>query len=253
MSQQSITNKLVASVKQTSQVNNPYIDTEQIVCIDASNNRIGINTSKPQYSITISGNINDTNLAVKAPNLYIDNSAIINNIDTSFILCISGNITHLDVSDTIITQVISGNSGFFTSIVSNIFDIETLDLSFLTCDICANFEHLISNTISCGTISCESITLKKNIDIDQIIVNNLLITDDLSFNDGSGITLDLVNLNVSNNVTISGSLSVSGNTILNNLDVSGDTSLNNLNVDGSAIFTEISTNFLFIEEVKMMF
>ena len=69
----SITNQIVANIKKTSTNFNSYsfIDTENVVCIDTSKNRIGINQKKPEYSIDISG-ISTSN-AVRVHNLHINN------------------------------------------------------------------------------------------------------------------------------------------------------------------------------------
>ena len=51
----------------------PIIDVSNLICIDTSNNRIGINTMIPQYSITInnSSNSNNSSNAISTPNLHI--------------------------------------------------------------------------------------------------------------------------------------------------------------------------------------
>ena len=51
---QSVTNKLIANIKQSSINNtNNFINKEDVICIDSSNNRIGINTRNPLHSIAI--------------------------------------------------------------------------------------------------------------------------------------------------------------------------------------------------------
>ena len=54
--------------------NTTIIDTSNLICIDTSNNRIGINTMDPSYSITIMNHtinkINSRN-AIATPKLYI--------------------------------------------------------------------------------------------------------------------------------------------------------------------------------------
>jgi len=52
----------------------PTIDVSNLICIDTSNNRIGINTMDPKYSISIinhsTNKINSAN-AISTPKLYI--------------------------------------------------------------------------------------------------------------------------------------------------------------------------------------
>ena len=60
---------------------NTTIDSSNLICIDTSNNRIGINTIDPSYSITIINNstnkINSAN-AIATPKLYITEISNIN-------------------------------------------------------------------------------------------------------------------------------------------------------------------------------
>ena len=51
-------NKLIANIQKSSSIvsNTNFLNNEKIVCIDTSNNRIGIYTVNPECSIDISGN-----------------------------------------------------------------------------------------------------------------------------------------------------------------------------------------------------
>ena len=108
MSSQSITNKLVANIKQTSNSNITTINNEQVICIDSSNNRIGINTLNPQYSLTISGDKNNLYNAVKAPHLYITNSGEITELSVNYLFLEDSSINKLDFSLGLF-NTISGN------------------------------------------------------------------------------------------------------------------------------------------------
>ena len=55
MASQSITNKLVANIKQATDVSTNFFRGINVVCIDTSNRRIGIDTKTPTWSIDISG------------------------------------------------------------------------------------------------------------------------------------------------------------------------------------------------------
>ena len=55
MASQSVTNKLVANIKQATDVSTNFFRGTNVVCIDTSNRRIGIDTKTPTWSIDISG------------------------------------------------------------------------------------------------------------------------------------------------------------------------------------------------------
>ena len=68
--------------------NTTTIDASNLICIDTSNNRIGINTMDPSYSITImnpsNNKINSRN-AIATPKLYITEISGINAADTMLV------------------------------------------------------------------------------------------------------------------------------------------------------------------------
>ena len=57
---QSITNKLIANVKQTTTSSNTHINRSSVICIDTSQNFLGINVINPEYSIQHQQLINTT-------------------------------------------------------------------------------------------------------------------------------------------------------------------------------------------------
>ena len=67
-------NTLIGTFSSIDNNNNTIIDSTKLICIDTSNNRIGINTIDPSYSITImndsANKINSSN-AIATPKLYI--------------------------------------------------------------------------------------------------------------------------------------------------------------------------------------
>ena len=65
-------NTLIGTFSSIDINNTTTIDSTDLICIDTSNNRIGINTIDPSYSITII-NTNRTNSrnAIATPKLYI--------------------------------------------------------------------------------------------------------------------------------------------------------------------------------------
>lgn len=68
-------NTLIGTFSAISQIANREI-TNNLICIDTSENRIGINTIDPSYSIHIIGNDSSFN-GIYTPRLYFDLSRII--------------------------------------------------------------------------------------------------------------------------------------------------------------------------------
>lgn len=121
----SFTNKIVANIKKTDADVNSFVNTSNVVCIDTSNNRIGINTRSPRYSIDISGT--GPNNIIYVDKLMIENIAIIkdisclNNIDVS-----SARIKHINYT-TISGNTINTNNIF--TISAQIFDLSISKLA----------------------------------------------------------------------------------------------------------------------------
>ena len=83
----SLTNKIVANIKKTNADVKSFVDTSNVVCIDTSNNRIGINTKTPRYSIDIIGtspsNLIYVNKLEVGASASIRDISCLNNIDAS--------------------------------------------------------------------------------------------------------------------------------------------------------------------------
>ena len=232
---QSVTNKLIANIKQSSINNtNNFINKEDVICIDSSNNRIGINTRNPLHSIEISGN--NRSHGIKCSYLDISFTANINEINTHTISCenlVSENV--MDVSR-INFNLITGNR-------IDVSKINISDLSLINIDISNN---LIANEISCNKIVINSdqecvinkltvnyLTANRD-EQENITVGNLKVrtdlssskiyTRDISFVDGSGNKLKLNNLNIrdiSAQEISSNKLTIFGETMLSDISVSG--------------------------------
>jgi hypothetical protein len=74
-------NTLIGTFSSIDVNSNTIIDSSNLICIDTSYNRIGINTTDPSYSITIINNTSDTNNtsnAIATPKLYITEISNIN-------------------------------------------------------------------------------------------------------------------------------------------------------------------------------
>ena len=77
-------NTLIGTFSSIDSNSGTTIDSSNLICIDTSNNRIGINTIDPSYSITILNHsinkINSSN-AIATPKLYITEISGINIVD----------------------------------------------------------------------------------------------------------------------------------------------------------------------------
>ena len=107
----SLTNKIIANIKKTNVDIDSFLDTNNVVCIDTSNNRIGINTKTPRYSIDISGT--GSNDLINVNKINIENLAIIKDIS-----CL----------DTLEANNILLNNLNFTSISGNIINSNNIIL-----------------------------------------------------------------------------------------------------------------------------
>ena len=253
-------NKLIANIQKSSSIvsNTNFLNNEKIVCIDTSNNRIGINTVNPECSIDISGN--DSKLKTK--NLEVTGdfkvpSFIANRIDCSSITC-SISCDVIDCSQTI-------RLGSECNIEYN----TTKPLIMRNADIeCKNIisENLDSSNINVISISADNINILNTIDCSSLISNDLVCKGDISSstitcNDitleriiirsevgSSSIFTDISCINL--NVETLNSNDISANTI----DVSNITSItttsynifcnNNLEVTNQVLANDISCDIL---------
>ena len=248
---QSITNKLIANIKQ-SRLNgdtNNFINSEDVICIDSSDNRIGINTRNPKFSIDISGR--ELNNGLKASYLVIDNSASINEISSNKIRIndeLSSN--KIDVSNLIFNEL-SGNIVYANTISADTIKISNLALPDISInDICVNNLTILdgfdcyadtaffNNVTIGGLLNLTSGNTKQ----DNLTISNELIVDgsaninNLSFNNANGNYLYIIDLSVTN-------LDVSNNAkFASGIQVTGEASFNSINVDGSCNLTDLLIN-----------
>ena len=71
-------NTLIGTFSSIAAISNITIDTGNLICIDTSYNRIGINTIDPSYSITILDRNSSINNGIYTPRLFFDLSKIPN-------------------------------------------------------------------------------------------------------------------------------------------------------------------------------
>ena len=154
----SLTNKIVANIKKTNADVKSFANTTNVVCIDTSNNRIGINTKTPRYSIDISG-VGPTNL------IYVNKLEVGANASIRDISCLN----NLDASSATIRYInytnISGSS--ITSKSINTISAEIFDLSisklvlkdFNTTNIDASYLRVYNRVDVCGNMTIRNLTV----------------------------------------------------------------------------------------------
>jgi hypothetical protein len=154
----SLTNKIVANIKKTNADVKSFANTTNVVCIDTSNNRIGINTKTPRYSIDISG-VGPTNL------IYVNKLEVGANASIRDISCLN----NLDASSATIRYInytnISGSS--ITSNSINTISAEIFDLSisklvlkdFNTTNIDASYLRVYNRVDVCGNMTIRNLTV----------------------------------------------------------------------------------------------
>lgn len=203
----SLTNKIVANIKKTDADVNSFVNTTNVVCIDTSNNRIGINTKTPRYSIDIIGSSPSNMISVNK--LLIENIAIIkdisclNNIDAS-----SARLQHINYT------TISGNSIISKAIVTISANIIDLSIS-----------RLKLNDLSATNIDASYLRVSNGGDLSgQLIVRHLTVLGE--FSGGTATSFSRL--------------------VIANSSLTSMTSTNSYiqNIDCSTIKVDVSANFI---------
>jgi len=242
----SITNQIVANIKKTSTNFNShsFIDTENVVCIDTSNNRIGINIKKPEYSIDISG-ISTSN-AVRVHNLHINNKAMIeeiscNKITMGYFNSALSDATHMNVDS------ISGDYMVLSRLV--VKDISTSQISVP--DISVDYLD-VANNINVPTMNVSTKIKTANLevvnainfpsaDISNLKVDTFAYIDKCVIKDlsATGISAEEITCN---DIYVKDGLYSLAETSFNNLHIDGDISATNMFIQNKAIINEITAN-----------
>jgi len=236
----SLTNKIIANIKQSTNNSENFYNTENVICIDSSFVRFGINTKNPQYAIDVSGDNNAS--IINSKNLITTNLGTIKNIDSS--------------------------KAYITDLSVNIIDISSFCSFYEISGITANINTLNANSsyiseISANSISCDYLNIKydicgDNLQVNSITTTNINVTGEFDFS--NNLELNILTVNVSgniqnlytSNITNSNTINTSilyGSTIsCENLFVKTECSLNNLNVEskldvnGDALFNLIDVS-----------
>tara|TARA_B100001769_G_C22111326_1_gene601251 strand:- start:2906 stop:4531 length:1626 start_codon:yes stop_codon:yes gene_type:complete len=255
----SVTNQIIANIKKTTTSPGNYTNSENVVCIDTSFNRIGINKKNPQYSIDISGTTN--NHAIKVNNLIIDNKANINeissvNINVSTISCGILNCLEIaNINDISCVDISCSKLDCSTVECSNELSANKIIVSDISI-----INKLVQNEISCNKLKVFDLSAD-TIDVDSLNVTNInlevldnakfsdlkIVNLDLSYLDALEISTNFLNIDgiisISGNLDICGNLDIYGNLdICGNLDISGILNISgNIISNGSGTYNSIST------------
>ena len=204
----SVTNKIVANIKKTNVSVNSFLNSSNVVCIDTSTNRIGINTKTPRYSIDISGT--DPNNLIYVNKLIIGTIAIIKDISCQ---------NNIDASSAVIKYInyttVSGN--IINSRKINTISAEILDLSI---------SNLALINLKTKIFEASNITIDTSGYLKNITIKNLTI--DGAFNIQNSVVPTYSSINVTGNTNIN--TMVSTNSYIKNIDCS------TINVDICANF-----------------
>ena len=248
----SITNQIVANIKSTSSNFNSFnfVNSENVVCIDTSNNRIGINRKNPVYSIDISGD--SSHNAIRVNNLHITNLAKIEEISCSRLDTDEFFVNLMDASN-LTFKLISGDIIDVSFLI--VRDISIAKLAIL--DLSCNFMDISNN------INSENINVRNELSANIIKVNKLVYPivelNELTVNDASINTLQ--NIDLSSNNILAYEISVNrlyvkdklislNDACFNNICIEGDASINKLLVDNLADLNTISANIIKAHELS---
>ncbi|AET72904.1 hypothetical protein PGAG_00014 [Phaeocystis globosa virus 12T] len=244
----SITNQIVANIKKTSTNFNSYsfIDTENVVCIDTSKNRIGINQKKPEYSIDISG-ISTSN-AVRVHNLHINNKAMIEEISCNKITMGYFNSTLSDAShmnvDSISGDYVDVNRLIVQEISTSQISVPDISVDYL--DVANNINvptMNVSAKIKTANLEVENAVNFPSVDISNLKVDTFADIEKCNIEDlsASGISAEEITCK---DIYVKDGLYSIGETSFNNLHVDGDISATNMFIQNKAIINEISAHSL---------
>jgi hypothetical protein len=266
----SITNKIIANIKKSRINTDNFINTENVVSIDSSNIRIGINTKDPQYAIDVSG---DSAISwINSKNINISEIAKIQSISGQF----------AEISDFSSTNIIDISLGRFkllegttidvSLIIANVISINDISINEINVNTLISHEiiHITEisgnkidvNEIKCNKIDATNITFPPgqnqdfpklfgtdlsytNITADEISSNTLYVNNTSYFNDAcfNDVCFNNIHVDACGNFA---NLVVSNDASFKTVIITDTASIGTLDVIGTASITEISTNNLTI-------
>tara|TARA_Y100000389_G_scaffold186621_1_gene207154 strand:+ start:2927 stop:4732 length:1806 start_codon:yes stop_codon:yes gene_type:complete len=251
----SLTNKIIANIKQSTNNIENFYNSENVVCIDSSNIRIGIKTKNPEYAIDVSGNDNDS--IINSKNLRITNSGTINNLNTVSAVITDVSTHNLDISNLCIFKTISGENAIINNLTTASLDINLVDAPDISC-LNLKTQNISGIVLDISDISVNKIVTKKldftgDFNINNIIVNNTITSNIITNNylesthiyatDISSHNLKVYDYTNLNNVDIS-KLNVAGDALFNIIDICGTGNFNDISINGVANITTLNANSL---------
>lgn len=218
-------NKIITTVNSVTEDYSFLPNQNECIVIDTSNNRIGINNLNPEYSLDIS------NGTIKAHNLIIEGSAVINNFDA--LRLDNKKFAHKHDTDTAIIIESSGNSIIFKEEVifekgltfhTVIYNGASVSLDFVYSDV----------SFGGGQITNSFIGKTSNGIINRCHVG-FFIDMDTSYLRAN--LIDVSNIHIYNNATIDNSLNVA------NIEISENLFVNNIaDISALLVYNDISCN-----------
>ena len=259
----SITNKIIANIKKSRINTDNFINTENVVSIDSSNIRIGINTKDPQYAIDVSG---DSAISwINSKNINISDLAKIQSISGQF----------AEISDFSSTNIIDISLGRFkllegttidvSLIIANVISINDISINEINVNTLISHEiihinEISGNKIDVNEINCNSITVINeqefptlrginlsytNITADEISSNTLNVNNTAYFNDAcfNDVCFNNIHVDACGNFA---NLVVSNSASFHTVNITETATIGILDVVGTASIIELSTNNLTI-------
>ena len=249
----SLTNKIIANIKQSTNNIENFYNSENVVCIDSSYIRIGIKTKNPEYAIDVSGNDNDS--IINSKNLRITNLGTINNLNTSNAVITDVSTHNIDISNLCLFKTISGENAVIKNLTTNSLDINLIAAPDISC-LTLKTQNISGIVLDISDISVNKIMTKKldftgDFNINNIIVNNTITSNIITNNylesahiyvtDISSHNLKVYDYANLNNVDIS-KLNVAGDASFNIIDICGTGNFNDISINGIADITTLNAN-----------
>ena len=238
----SLTNKIIANIKQSTNNIENFYNSENVICIDSSFIRLGIKTKYPQYAIDVSGD--DNYSIINSKNLQITNLATIGNLNNN-----NGNINELsanilDISTLCLFKTISGDVAQIGRLTTQALDIQLVDAPDISC-LFLKSQNISGIILDISDISVNKIVTKELDFTGDFTINNINVNQEISSNIIKNSYIE------SRNVTATDicctNLKVYDYADLNNVDISklnvtGEASFNKIDICGAGIFNDISIN-----------
>lgn len=248
----SLTNQLIANIKKTTDGFNlsSYINSENVICIDSSFNRIGINTKNPEYSLHISGDTVHNSIYtydIYSRNMIKSVEISTNFIDTYDISCNNGYYNHLYYND------ISGNIIKTNNLITDNISIPNIYISDISTDyldvsnIINTYNLNVLNNITTNTINAN------NFNFNTINLNKLVVYNDATIY--RIINTDLSNLYINttdistNYLKVNKKAYFADDVCFNSIFVMSDASFNNITTN-NIIAQTISTETIVVNTIS---